>query len=68
MFGGDWEGQPSEMFTVGEDSSWTDLGKIAGRYPTAISFNNEVYFKGMPDYFDLIEIFYHFFRLSIFNN
>ena len=46
MFGGDWLGQPSEKFTVGEDSTWTDLGKIAGQYPSAFTINNEVYLKG----------------------
>ena len=42
-----------EMFVVGEDDAWTDLGNgvgtDGGNTPKLVSFENEIYWKGKFD-------------------
>lgn len=44
--GGSTDNLPTEMFTVGKDTSWTDLGTITKRDNFAVTINNEVYMHG----------------------
>lgn len=39
-------GQPTEMFTVGKDKAWTDLGHPQGYSPYAVTLDNEIYIQG----------------------
>ena len=42
---GDAVGKGSEMLVVGDDT-WTDLGAISGKFPYAVTVDNEVYVQG----------------------
>ena len=37
---------PTEMFVVGQDSTWTNLGDTTNRYANAVTVKNEIYIQG----------------------
>ena len=48
VFGGnECQGQPTEMLTVGNDSSWTVLGGKHDKLSFAVTINNEVIKAGI---------------------